>query len=258
MLSFAINHYAAYLLVLLRMAGFIGASPLFSMQAWPRVAKLGLAVFMAMLVVPSVALPVPSPLNDPGNYVVDALRETVVGLLLGFFATLMFAALNVAGQLFDIQVGFSSATVFDPQIGGSTGLSSSLLNLLFTLYFLGIGGLDGMSLAMMNSYQFVGLGQLTFHANGVALLLQAMGLMMSIGFQFAAPLLAALLLTDVTFAFLSRAVPQMNVFVVEFPAKLLVGLAMFALAMPGLVYLFGQLFGSLFNEMNLLLQWLRG
>lgn len=258
MLAFAINHYAVFLLVLLRMAGFIGASPLLSFRSWPNTAKLGLAVFVSLLVAPQVVQAVPSPLTDPAAYVIYALRESVVGLLMGFVATLMFAALDFAGQLFDIQIGFSSATVYDPQFGVSTGLSSSFLSLLFTLYFIGVGGLDGMALAMMNSYQFVALGHLVLHADGTDFLLHAAGLMMTIGFQFAAPLLAALLLTDVTFAFLSRAVPQMNVFVVEFPAKLMVGLAIFAIAMPGIVYLFSQLFALLFGQMNLLLQWLRG
>ncbi|WDM02769.1 flagellar biosynthetic protein FliR [Alicyclobacillus cycloheptanicus] len=257
-MNFAINHYATYLLVLLRMAAFIGASPVLSLQSWPVYGKIGLAGFVALVVAPGLTAAVPSPFDDPGGYVVDALKETVVGMLMGFVATLMFAAVDVAGQLFDIQIGYSSATVFDPQSGVSTGLSSSLLSLLFTLYFLGVGGLDGMVLAMMHSYEFVGLGQFVFPANTWKFLLSAMGMMMSIGLQFAAPLLAALLLTDVTFAFLSRAVPQMNVFVVEFPAKLFVGLALFAIAMPGTVYLFSQLFGALFNELNTLLQWLRG
>lgn len=81
---------------------------------------------------------------------------------------------------------------------------------------------------------------------------------MAVALEVAAPLFAALLLTDITFALLSRAVPQMNVFVVGLPVKLLVGLAVMAAAMPGLVYLFGRVFSWLFSELDTTLQWLGG
>lgn len=258
MLNFAVNHYALYLLVLLRMVAFIGTSPVLSLSVWPSWGKLGLGVFSAMWVVPTVSGSVPSPFSDPGNYIVMALQETAVGMLLGFVATLMFSAVTVAGQIFDVQIGFASATLFDPGQGQAESLTASLQSTLFTLYFLGVNGLDGMVLAMMNSYHFVPVGHFSLHNGFWQLLTTIFGTMMTLSIQFAAPLVTALLLTDITFAFLSRAVPQMNAFVVELPAKLFVGLSIFALVMPALTYLFGELFDSLFTQMNGLLQWLGG
>jgi flagellar biosynthesis protein FliR len=258
MLSYAIVHEELYFLVLLRMVAFIGASPLMSLRGWPVWAKLGLGLFVSMLVVPNIHTAVPSPFNDPGKYILDALLETFVGLLLGFTATAVFSILTIAGQMVDIQIGFSSAQLFDPGTSEMAGLSGTFNNILFTLYFLGINGLDGMLLTIMNSYNFIPVGDFHLPSGTWQVLTHLLGLIMSIAVQLAAPLLVALLLTDITFALLSRAVPQMNVYVVGLPAKLLVGLTLYMISMPGIIYLFNQIFTLMFEQMNSLQKFIGG
>lgn len=258
MLLFSVNHYNVYLLVLLRMAAFVATSPLISVSSWPNIAKLGLAAYLALITVPSVSTVVPSPFTDPGSYILLALNETIAGMLIGFTATVLFSAVTIAGQVFDVQIGFGSAVLYNPQESQSTGITSNMNSLLFTLFFLGMNGLDGLMLAILNSYRFIPLGKLSFPSTMWEFLVHALDLAMTLAIQFAAPLIVALLLTDVTFALLSRTVPQMNVFVVELPAKLFVGLALYAAAMPGVVYVMGQVFSTLFREVNSLLQVLGG
>jgi flagellar biosynthesis protein FliR len=197
-------------------------------------------------------------LAEPGLYLVLALKETVVGMLMGFMATLIFSAASMAGQAFDLQIGFSSATLFDPAAGQATGLSNTFLSLLFTLYFLGVDGLDGLLLGLMKSYDYIGLGAFVAPASAWGFFTHVVTFTMVLSIQLGAPLIVALLLTDVTFAFLSRAVPQMNVYFVGQPAKLFVGLTVFAAVMPGVVYLFGVIFQNVFAEMDALLRWLGG
>lgn len=256
--QYALNHYQIYLLVLLRMVAFIALSPILSVQIWPNWAKLGLGAYVALLVAPTVTGVVPDIGTNPGGYIIVALQETVTGMILGFVATIMFSVVVIAGQMFDVQIGFNAAALFNPQESQPTGLTSTVNGVLFTLYFLGVNGLDGLVLAMLHSYQFIGLGHFHWPANFWVFLVQTLGLAMTLAVQLAAPLLTALLLTDVTFALLSRAVPQMNVFVVGLPAKLFVGLVMFAAAMPGFVYLFGHLFALLFQQLNTVLETLKG
>lgn len=258
MLEFAVNHYATFLLIILRTVAFIALSPVLSIRIWPASAKLGLGVFVALLVTPGIHASIPNPFTDPGNYIVAAVGETMIGMFLGFVATMMVAALDIAGQLFDMQIGFSSAQLFDPSVGQVSTLSGTFLSILFTLYFLGLNGLDGLLLGVMNSYQYIPLGHFWLPHDAWTVLTHLLGLVMVLGIQICAPLLAALLLTDVTFALLSRAVPQMNVFVVGLPAKLYVGLALFAIIIPGIVYVFGILFHNLFGEVDTLLHWLGG
>ncbi|MCL6597352.1 MAG: flagellar biosynthetic protein FliR [Alicyclobacillus macrosporangiidus] len=259
MTSFALNHYPLYLLVLLRVVAFVATSPLMSIRLWPAWAKLGLAAFTALWIAPDLpSIHTPDPLADVGRYVDMALRETVTGMLLGLIATAVVAALTIAGQLFDLQIGFASGALLDPAGGQVSGVTGNLLSTLFSLYFLGLNGLDGLLLACMNSYRFVGLGALRLPDGAWAAWARLMDAVMALSVQVCAPLVAALLLTDVTFALLSRAVPQMNVFVVGLPAKLFVGLGLFVAVLPGVVDLFGSVFAHLFAELDESLRWLGG
>lgn len=258
MLTYAVNHVDLYLLVLMRIAGFIGTAPVLSTRVWPMWAKVGLAGCTALWMAPTIHGSVPSSFTEPGAYLLDALRETATGMFLGMIANLIVSAVTVAGQAFDVQIGFSSAVLFDPQVGTSMGLSASLLTWIFTMYLLGIGGLDGLLLSMMNSYRFIPLAGWHLPTDTPHVLAELMGVMMSIGLQMVAPLLVALLMSDITFALLSRAVPQMNVFVVGLPAKLFVGLGVFAGIMPGVIYVMNQLFSALFQQMNGIFNWLGG
>ncbi len=258
MLAYALSHVELYFLILLRMVAFVGASPVMSLRAWPVWAKLGLAAFVAMIVVPTIHSLAPSAFTQPGQYILDALLETLIGLLLGFLGTLVFSALTIAGQMSDVQIGFSSAQLFDPGTSQVSGLTGGFHSMLFTLYFLGLNGLDGLLLTIMDSYRFVPVGDFHLPAGSWQLLVHLLGMVMVIAVQLAAPLLVALLLTDITFALLSRAVPQMNVYVVGLPAKLFVGLAIFTVSMPGVIYIFGRLFNLLFSQMASLLQFIGG
>jgi flagellar biosynthetic protein FliR len=261
MWAYALNHYPLALLVLLRVLAFVASSPLVSVRAWPIPAKLGLAAFVTLWTAPGLTAEAPDPFLHPGGYLLLALDETVVGMFLGFLATLVFSAISMAGQLFDVQVGFNMANLFDA--GAASGSAQSaiggmFLQVLFSLYYIALDGLDGLMLCVMESFRMVPLGGFNLPHDTWQFLTHLFGMVMAFAVQLAAPLLVALLLTDITFAFLSRAVPQMNVFVVGLPVKLFVGLAVFAAVMPGVVYLFGQLFGMLFSQLNLALQWLGG
>jgi len=258
MIQFALNHFSLFLIVLVRIVAFIATSPVMSVQAWPSWGKLGLAVSVSLLVAPTLSVTVPDPYSQPGDFIVLILQETIVGLFIGIFANMIFTAFLWAGQMFDLQIGFSVASEFDPSTGGVSSLTGNFLSLLFTLYFLGENGLDGLVLAIMHSYQTVPVGTLHFPTDTWQFLTQMLGLVMTFALEFAAPLLVAMLLSDITFAILSRAVPQMNVFVVGLPAKLFVGLTMFAVVMPSLVYLFGQLFQMLFSQLDSMFIWLGG
>ncbi|MFB5191444.1 flagellar biosynthetic protein FliR [Alicyclobacillus fastidiosus] len=257
-MSYLLQHFDLFLLVSLRIVAFVSTSPLMSMNVWPRWAKIGLAFGLAYVAAPTIDSPVPDILTNPGQFIVDGVMEAVIGLLLGFIATLVFSAISIAGQAVDIQIGFSMAQLVAPGSTAQMGIMGNLYNLLFTLYFLGMGGLDGMMLAILHSFSVIHIGVFHLPSDWPGTLLHLTGLVMSMGVELAAPLLVALFLSDVTFAFLSRAVPQMNVFVVSLPVKLFAGLAMFAIVMPGTMYLFNQLFSFVFNQLQVVLQAMGG
>ncbi|WP_258110299.1 flagellar biosynthetic protein FliR [Alicyclobacillus sp. SP_1] len=255
MLAYTLTHYPLLLLVILRIAGMIGASPIFSTKSFPTVAKVGLVVMMSLWTVGLVHASVPSPISKPGAFIVLAVVESVTGLFFGFIATMIFSVLTVAGQLIDVQIGFSSAELFNPQMSFVTGLSGTFFNLLFTLYFLGENGLDGLALTAIDSYHLIPIGAFHFPASFASALSSLMDVVMADAVQLAAPVMVALLLTNITFALLTRVVPQMNVYITGLPVQLFVGLAIFAIAMPGMVELFGHIFNTLFADLSIFMHY---
>lgn len=257
-MNLILTHFNVFLLVTLRVVGFIVASPLISLNVWPNWAKIGLAFGVSYMVAPSILSPVPNIISEPGQFVVIGLMEAVIGLALGFIATMVFSVISIAGQAVDLQSGMSVASLLVPGSMNSSGLFGSLYNLLFTLYFLGMGGLDGLMLSILQSFRIIPVGHFHMPSQFPSMLLQLLGLVMTMAIELAAPLLVALFLSDVTFAFLSRAVPQMNVFVVGMPVKIFVALSMFAIVMPGTMYVFHLLFTFLFEQMQVILQSMGG
>ncbi|MDP9728860.1 flagellar biosynthetic protein FliR [Alicyclobacillus tolerans] len=254
MLNLAVLQYPLFFLIMARMAGFIGASPLFSMTAVPRTVKIGLVVFLALWVLPTVQAKVPSPFQQTGLYVGLLVLELVTGLFMGFIATSIFSILNLAGQIIDVQIGFASAELFNPESSFVTGLSGTFFNMIFTLFFLGADGLDGLALTGMDSYKLIPLGQFHLPQTFGLAFEQLMDLITADAVQVAAPVLVALLLTNVTFALLSKAVPQMNVYFSGLPIQLFIGLSVFAASVPAFVSIFHVLFTFLFSQVTAFMQ----
>jgi flagellar biosynthetic protein FliR len=257
MLDTFLSHWSLWLLVLCRTAAFVGAAPVLSARTWPMPVKAAFAALLAFSVTPSVHADIRSPWADPGLFMLAALKETVTGFALGFLATLVFSAISIAGGLADLQAGFGMGGWFEPGFT-ATGVTPGLLQTLFTLYFLGVGGLDGWMLTLLHSYDWVPLGGLGWPSAAADGLARVLGVVTGLGVEMCAPVVVAMLLTDLTLAFISRAAPQVNVFVAGLPMKLLVMWTVFALAMPGVTYVFGRVFQATFESMDAWLHALGG
>jgi len=250
MVNDVLEHFNLFLLMAARTSGFILAAPILSSAYWPNLAKVALALALASFAVPSVHASVPDIATQPGAFVVDFALEAVVGVVLGFVATWIFNTMNIAGQLVDLQIGMAVADLAMPGFGQQAGVFSSVYNVWFSLLFIGMGGLGGLSSAVLESFRLIPIADWHLPTDWIALCAQTMGTVMLMGVDVALPVFASLFLCDVTFALLARAVPQMNAFVVELPAKLFVGLASFAVALPVTVGLFRQLLNLVFLNLQ--------
>ncbi|WP_206830784.1 flagellar biosynthetic protein FliR [Alicyclobacillus fructus] len=245
-----LQHFNLFLLMAARASGMILAGPLWSSAYWPNVAKVALALALAAFAVPVVHTQVPDIASDPARFVVDFALEAIVGVLLGFVATWIFNAIHIAGQLVDLQIGMAVADLSMPGLAEQAGVFSNVYNVWFSLLFIGMGGLEGLSSALLESFRLVPVADWHLPTDWIALCTQTMSTVMIMGIDVALPVFASLLLCDVTFALLARAVPQMNAFVVELPAKVFIGLASFAVALPVTVSLFRQLWTVVFLSLQ--------
>lgn len=261
MLDVVLNYAEVFTLVLVRMSSFFFLTPFFGARNIPPSVKTGLVLFLTILVTPVVAAGEAGALYAGwsfGELFLVLVKEFMVGVTLGLVGAMIFAAINISGMFVDMQMGLAMANVFDPQTGTSTPITGQFKYVLATLLFLGFDGHHGLLTAIMQSYSFFPVGG--FHVNGdlISVIVQTFTIMFLLGIKLAMPIVAALFLTDVGLAILSRAVPQMNVFVIGMPLKIIVGLLMLIVAMPAFVYLMRELFQTMFEQLDTVLRVMGG
>lgn len=249
-----------YLLIFCRIASFFMLAPVFSIRNVPLQFKVGLVVFLSFIVFGVVGVNTEAAFN--GEYVVAILRETLIGLAIGYIAYLFFTALQVAGSFVDLQMGFGIANVVDPVTGAQSPLIGNFKFFIAILLFLSFNGHHYLLMAIMDSYEWIPLHSgffNTIHTGELShFLIKSFITMFYLAFQMAAPLIAALFLVDVAFGILAKTAPQFNIFVVGFPVKIVVGFLILAIMVTSYLYLFQHLFEKLFSSIRQLFEIMGG
>lgn len=250
-----VQSFPVFLLIFCRITAFFVVVPVFSSQSVPTTFKIGLSFFVSMVIFSSGSMNAAVP-QDLG-YVLLVMREVLIGLLLGFVAYLMFMTIQTAGSFIDIQIGFGIANVIDPMTGASAPIIGNFKYMIALLLFLSMNGHHYLLDAIVYSYKWVPLDNNLFlkmiDGSLSEFLVRTFAQSFMLAFQMSAPLVAALFLTDVGLAFLARTAPQYNVFVIGVPLKIIIGLALLLILMPGMAALFRNLFDIMFESMHNLL-----
>lgn len=259
LLDMSLLQLETLLLIMVRVTGIFVVSPFFGNRQVPALFKIGLSFYLAFLIFVSLApSAVPSQNMQGGMFIVSVLKEWIVGLLIGYVSSLVFASIQIAGQIIDTQIGLGISSVIDPQTGFQSPLIGNFQNLLALLLFIGMDGHHGLIAALLQSFQFLPIGEFTLTGTVLDLIFRTFSYMFVLAIKISAPVIAALFLTDVAMAVMAKTVPQMNIFVVGMPAKLIAGLLMLLFAMSGLVLMFNQLFDLMFQDIDHLLRLLGG
>ena len=188
--------------------------------------------------------PPPVPL-EIGAVLLAGLAEAVTGLTLAFGVFAAFGAFAVAGKILDVQTGFGLGNVYDPVTRAGAPLFATLLNMVAVAVFFGMDAHHALLRGMAFSLQQVAPGA-GFRALDVEAVIRQFGLMFSLGVAMVIPVMLCLLLAETGQAVVSRVLPQMNVFVVGVPVKIVVGLAVFALTLGTLQPVMARVYGSIF------------
>jgi flagellar biosynthetic protein FliR len=222
-----------------RMLSFLTIVPFFGGAAVPARVKVATATAFVIILYPSLeaGLPKNAPLGfGPVGFVALLVKEAFVGFTLGFVASLVFEAVQVAGRVIDFQRGSTLAEMFAPQLQTRVSeLGQFKLQLAIVLFLL-IGAHHAFIGSLLRSFEIVpAFGYPHFQAGwtpAAALITQMTGGVLAIGIQLAAPAMIALLLTDLFFGIINRVAPQINVFFLSLPVKMAVGLVVVLLALP--------------------------
>lgn len=248
----------SFLLILARLTSFFVTLPLTSYRGIPNLVKVFLAFVVAYLIYLSADFSYVGAEALIGfRYIMLLGAEVLTGLLLGFVVLLFFTAFRIAGQFADVKIGFAMAAVFDPQFAGQVTLIGQFYYLLAILVYFAVNGHHHLFLAIHNSFTLVPLGQPVFSDITVRLLFSSFYHVWLVAFQIAAPVIAAILITDISLGLISKTVPQLQVFLVGMPLKVFLGLFVIYLTLPYMSLmmegLFHRLYVDLINIMESLL-----
>ncbi|MDO9117737.1 MAG: flagellar biosynthetic protein FliR [Nitrospira sp.] len=235
--------FQAFLVLISRIGGLLAALPVFSGRTIPVKVKLGLVLTLSLMLAPSIPMPTLS--LDPMILVGGMLSEMAIGVTIGLAVRLMFGALEVAGELLGIQMGFGAVHLFDPTTSHQTPMIAQFFTMLASLIFLSLNAHLFAMATIIHSYEAIPAfgAHLSSHLGEEILLLSQR--MFTIGMKLAAPGLITILLINVLMALLGRAVPQVQVFVLSFPITIAGGLLVLSLGMPFTVALIGSEFEQL-------------
>lgn len=231
-LGLLLNGFDVFILVLVRMTGLFVTAPIFGRRNVPAYLKIGFSFFLALILVNTVTMPAPGYFDSVYAFVFLVAKEFLVGVIIGYVSFLVFSAIYLAGQLIDTQIGFSMVSVMDPMSNIQVPVSSNFYFIISMLIFLSINGHHMLIQALFKSYTMVPLGAAKLDTAIMNDILRVFGDIFIIGFKISAPILAAILITDVALGVISRTIPQLNVFVVGMPLKIALGVLIIYLCIP--------------------------
>jgi flagellar biosynthetic protein FliR len=238
---------AAFAWPLARILALFASAPIIGNPSLPVQIKIGLALLITVLVAP--LLP-PPPNIDPASAegLLILAQQMLIGLALGFAMQIVFHATEMAGEFIGLQMGLGFATLYDASIPGFIPVLGQFMGVIVSLVFLAINGHLLLLSGLIQSFDALPIAPQSA-APGLRALVEWAGCIFSYALTLSLPLMAALLITNLALGVLTRAAPQLNIFVVGFPITILMGFLVLALSFPYFRPAIEQLFNDGFETM---------
>ena len=249
------GHVAVFLLLLTRVSGIFIIAPFFGSLNIPMYVRVGMAFAFTVLLFPTVdAMGTVDPPASVLAYAGSLLLELFVGWLIGFVAYISFSAINMAGKIMDMQVGFAIANVMDPTSGQQVPLIGSFLYNLAVIVLLVTNGHHMMISGLMESFRLVPLLEASPNLSLPMLIANFTTGIFLTGMKVAMPVTFAILLTNVGLGILARTMPQLNIFVVGIPLHLMIGMSVLSMLIPFYILFLDVVFNEMYGNISMALQ----
>jgi len=232
------NQFLIFVLVLSRLGGLFFTLPFLGSKVIPMRIRALLSFAVALLVTP---LYWDEPIDDPGNMLnlgVLVGREVVLGMALGLGILILFAGMQLTGQIIGQMSGMQLADIVNPNTQESASVFSQLLDLITLVAFLTIGGHRQIVQALLDTFQWMPPGQVTISSGIVTALTEVTTQSFILGIRAAAPIMTALLLSILVMGLISRTLPQLNVIAVGFSFNSMIMLVMLSFSLGAAAWLF--------------------
>lgn len=219
-------------LVLLRMMGFVFSAAVFSNSAVNVTVRVLFSLVFAMSLYPTVQWEsgVAEGFSELMPFL--AIREVAIGLILGFLTRIFFFSVSMTGDLVSVAVGLNAAQLYNPMMQSQGGVLEQFHVILGSLFFLILNGHHILITALSESFKIVHPGLMTFRTGGLGEMALFGQDLLILTIKMGAPVMVAILLTNMAMGILGRAIPQLNVLVTSFPVTILLGLGTVFICLP--------------------------
>jgi flagellar biosynthetic protein FliR len=248
------GQFETFLLVLVRVSVILYMIPIFQSAQVNVLTRFGLGLAIAFIVwhvVPPIA-----PLGI-GGLTAAIVAQAFVGFVFGFVAFLVFVGIQFAGEVMDLQVGFSIVNVINPLTSQNVSVLGEFELALGSLIYLTADAHHFLIQGLGGSFNLVPLPFASIQPGLETDLMTFFAQAFFMVFQIAAPVGIALFLTNIGLALMTRVAPQLNVFAVGFPLQIIIGLSMIVISLPLLGVVLPQVFEETPRELDAVLRAMR-
>lgn len=229
-----------FVIIFTRISGLIMSAPLFSTYPIPQQVKIWFIALVSFILFPIISATTgfDIPLSIPG-LIVYLLREFAIGFVIGFVANFIFAAVQMGGEFVSMQIGLSMSQVLDPVSGNNLQIVSQFYMFITTMVFLGLNAHQWLFHALYQSYKTFPPGlDFVFTPTLVSQVLHMSAEMFAISISMILPIFCVMFVSEVLMGFMSKMMPQMNIFMVAIPLKVYVGFILILMFLsPTVTYL---------------------
>ena len=242
--TFDMNQYLIFLLASCRTAGVIFFNPIFGRNSVPAIMKVGLSLAIAMFAV--FELGTTQVINYSAlEFIAAMLQGFVIGIVIGFIMTLFLSVFQLGGEVMDMQMGLSMASMYDPATKANISVTGNLFTSMYVLIFFISNAHLALFTVVIQSFQVIplGVGQVS---NQVAVyFIELMYYIFLYAVQLSLPIIVTEIIAEFAVGILMRLVPNINVFVINIQIKVIIGLIIILTIIPALA--------NFMTQMNLLM-----
>jgi len=235
--------------VMMRMMGMVLFNPLVGRNNIPIVYRIGLVMILTFLVFEYVPVGQVYYQTVVGT-VTALLLELLVGYFLGYLVYCILTVFSVGGELIDMQLGLSMAQMYDSSSNVNMSLVGTIYNLLFMLCFFAVDGHLTLIQLMIQSYTVVPVGQVVLNSQLAIYCVEFFGAILTLAVKLAIPVVSIQLITEVAVGILMKAIPQINVFVLNIQLKLIIGFFIIFAMVPNYADYIQKLMDILFGNIS--------
>lgn len=256
MLDEILSQAPVFLLIFARIFAMLLVLPMFSMRSASRVAKVALAGYMAFFIFGTCDLSYYlSYIAQDGSFSMEyfliLIGEVLIGIILGFFITMIFSAFSTAGQFLAFQMGFSAASSYDSLSQVENPLMGQFFNLIAMLVFMQTHWFQKLFLqglvTSFSSLNAISIVQST--ESIVKFVISGLSSLFVDALVISLPVMGSLFLISICTGLLTKAAPQMNLLSEGFPIMIMLAFVIIAFILPDMIDFFVRSFEKGFADL---------